>query len=83
FASAEGRNGGQFYTPNCIVRLLVEMLAPYKGRIFDPCCGSSGRFAQSEKCDASASVRTAEFSSISDGGGEFPHGGPEMRDYAK
>ena len=49
FASAEGKNGGQFYTPNCIVRLLVGMLAPYKGRIYDPCCGSGGMFVQSEK----------------------------------
>ena len=49
FASAEGKNGGQFYTPQCIVRLLVEMLAPYKGRIYDPCCGSGGMFVQSEK----------------------------------
>jgi type I restriction enzyme M protein len=49
FASAEGKNGGQFYTPNCVVRLLVEMLAPYKGRISDPCCGSGGMFVQSEK----------------------------------
>jgi type I restriction enzyme M protein len=49
FASAEGKNGGQFYTPSCIVRLLVEMLAPYKGRVYDPCCGSGGMFVQSEK----------------------------------
>lgn len=49
FASAEGKNGGQFYTPSCVVRLLVEMLAPYKGRIYDPCCGSGGMFVQSEK----------------------------------
>ncbi|HRX87843.1 MAG TPA: class I SAM-dependent DNA methyltransferase [Steroidobacteraceae bacterium] len=49
FASAEGRNGGQFYTPNCVVRCLVEMLAPYKGRIYDPACGSGGMFVQSEK----------------------------------
>ena len=49
FASAEGKNGGQFYTPSCIVRTLVEMLAPYKGRIYDPCCGSGGMFVQSEK----------------------------------
>jgi type I restriction enzyme M protein len=49
FASAEGKNGGQFYTPSCVVRVLVEMLAPYKGRIFDPCCGSGGMFVQSEK----------------------------------
>jgi type I restriction enzyme M protein len=49
FASAEGKNGGQFYTPNCVVRLLVEMLAPYKGRIYDPCCGSGGMFVQSER----------------------------------
>src|SRR2546430_9059804 len=49
FASAEGKKGGQFYTPRSIVRLLVEMLEPYKGRIFDPCCGSGGMFVQSEK----------------------------------
>ena len=42
FASAEGKNGGQFYTPSCVVRLLVEMLAPYKGRIYDPACGTGG-----------------------------------------
>jgi len=49
FAAAEGKKGGQFYTPRCIVRLLVEMLAPYKGRVYDPCCGSGGMFVQSEK----------------------------------
>src|ERR1700761_9410416 len=49
FASAEGKNGGQFYTPNCVVRVLVDMLAPYKGRVYDPCCGSGGMFVQSEK----------------------------------
>mgnify|MGYP000053032031 CR=1 FL=1 len=49
FASAEGKKGGQFYTPRCVVRVLVEMLAPYKGRVYDPCCGSGGMFIQSEK----------------------------------
>src|SRR5712671_827236 len=49
FASAEGKKGGQFYTPRCVVQLLVEMLAPYKGRVFDPCCGSGGMFVQSVK----------------------------------
>ncbi|MBL9076031.1 MAG: SAM-dependent DNA methyltransferase [Planctomycetes bacterium] len=49
FAAAEGKKGGQFYTPQCVVRVLVEMLAPYKGRVFDPCCGSGGMFVQSEK----------------------------------
>ncbi|WP_058868181.1 class I SAM-dependent DNA methyltransferase [Chloracidobacterium thermophilum] len=49
FASAEGKRGGQFYTPHCVVRVLVEMLAPYKGRVYDPCCGSGGMFVQSEK----------------------------------
>ena len=49
FASAEGKNGGQFYTPSCVVRCLVEMLGPYKGRIYDPCCGSGGMFVQSER----------------------------------
>ncbi len=49
FADAEGKKGGQFYTPRSIVRLLVAMLEPFKGRIFDPCCGSGGMFVQSEK----------------------------------
>jgi len=49
FASAEGKKGGQFYTPRCVVQLLVAMLAPYKGRVFDPCNGSGGMFVQSEK----------------------------------
>lgn len=49
FALAEGRKGGQFYTPRSVVELLVEMLEPYKGRVFDPCCGSGGMFVQSEK----------------------------------
>src|SRR5688572_8238326 len=48
FASAEGKSGGQFYTPSRVVRVLVEMLAPYKGRVYDPCCGSGGMFVQSE-----------------------------------
>jgi type I restriction enzyme M protein len=49
FASAEGKKGGQFYTPRCVVQLLVEMLAPYRGRVYDPCCGSGGMFVQSVK----------------------------------
>lgn len=49
FALAEGKQGGQFYTPKSIVGLLVQMLEPYKGRVFDPCCGSGGMFVQSEK----------------------------------
>ena len=49
FALAEGKKGGQFYTPGCIVRVLVDMLAPYKGRVYDPCCGSGGMFVQSER----------------------------------
>ena len=47
FAGAEGKKGGEFYTPRCVVRLLVEMLEPYSGRVYDPCCGSSGMFVQS------------------------------------
>ncbi|MBN1155828.1 SAM-dependent DNA methyltransferase [candidate division KSB1 bacterium] len=49
FADAEGKKGGQFYTPRSIVRLLVAMIAPYKGRVYDPCCGSGGMFVQSER----------------------------------
>ena len=49
FAGAEGKRGGEFYTPRSVVRLLVAMLEPYKGRIYDPCCGSGGMFVQSER----------------------------------
>jgi type I restriction enzyme M protein len=49
FANAEGKAGGEFYTPRSVVRLLVEMIEPYKGRAFDPCCGSGGMFVQSEE----------------------------------
>ncbi len=49
FSDAEGKKGGQFYTPRCIVKLLVDMIEPFKGRIFDPACGSGGMFVQSEK----------------------------------
>lgn len=49
FASAEGKKGGQFYTPAHVVHVLVEMIAPYRGRVYDPCCGSGGMFVQSEK----------------------------------
>ena len=47
FANAEGKKGGEFYTPRCVVKVLVEMLEPYRGRVYDPCCGSSGMFVQS------------------------------------
>lgn len=47
FASAEGKKGGEFYTPQCVVKLLVEMIEPYRGRVYDPCCGSGGMFVQS------------------------------------
>ena len=49
FAGAEGKRGGEFYTPRSVVRVLVEMLEPYSGRVYDPCCGSGGMFVQSEK----------------------------------
>jgi len=49
FASAEGKGGGEFYTPASVVKLLVRMIEPYKGRVFDPCCGSGGMFVQSER----------------------------------
>jgi type I restriction enzyme M protein len=49
FAGAEGKRGGEFYTPRSVVRVLVEMLEPYAGRVYDPCCGSGGMFVQSEK----------------------------------
>ncbi len=49
FVSAEGKRGGQFYTPRCVVKIMTEMIEPYKGRVYDPCCGSGGMFVQSEK----------------------------------
>ena len=49
FANAEGKGGGEFYTPRSVVRVLVEMLEPFKGRVYDPCCGSGGMFVQSER----------------------------------
>ncbi len=49
FAEAEGRRGGEFYTPSCVVRTLVEVIKPYKGRVYDPACGSGGMFVQSAK----------------------------------
>ncbi|MEG6550330.1 class I SAM-dependent DNA methyltransferase [Desulfocurvibacter africanus] len=49
FAGSEGKRGGEFYTPRSVVRIMVEMLEPYKGRVYDPCCGSGGMFVQSEK----------------------------------
>lgn len=49
FAAAEGKGGGEFYTPQCVVKILVRMIEPYRGRVFDPCCGSGGMFVQSER----------------------------------
>jgi type I restriction enzyme M protein len=62
FASAEGKKGGQFYTPKSVVTLLVEMLEPYQGRIYDPCCGSGGMFVQSEKFIAQHGGRVGDIS---------------------
>jgi type I restriction enzyme M protein len=62
FASAEGKKGGQFYTPSHVVRVLVEMLAPYRGRVYDPCCGSGGMFVQSEKFIEARAGRIGEIS---------------------
>ncbi len=62
FASAEGKKGGEFYTPRCVVKLLVEMLEPYKGRVYDPCCGSSGMFVQSEEFIAAHGGRLGDIS---------------------
>lgn len=62
FALAEGKQGGQFYTPKSIVTLLVNMLEPYQGRVFDPCCGSGGMFVQSEKFVAAHQGRIEDIS---------------------
>jgi type I restriction enzyme M protein len=62
FASAEGKKGGQFYTPSHVVRVLVAILAPYKGRVYDPCCGSGGMFVSSEKFIEAHSGRIGDIS---------------------
>ena len=62
FASKEGKRGGEFYTPRCIVKLLVEMIEPYQGRVYDPCCGSSGMFVQSEEFIAAHGGRLDDIS---------------------
>lgn len=62
FALAEGKKGGQFYTPRSVVELLVEMLEPYNGRVFDPCCGSGGMFVHSEKFVTSHQGRVNDIS---------------------
>ncbi|MCJ7484046.1 MAG: type I restriction-modification system subunit M [Thermodesulfovibrionales bacterium] len=62
FASTEGKSGGQFYTPRSVVRVLVEMLSPYKGRVYDPCCGSGGMFVSSEKFIESHSGKLGDIS---------------------
>lgn len=62
FASAEGKGGGEFYTPTSVVKVLVEMLEPYKGRIYDPACGSGGMFIQSEKFVEEHQGRTQDLS---------------------
>ena len=68
FASAEGKKGGEFYTPRCIVKLLVEMLEPYQGRVYDPCCGSSGMFVQSVEFIRAHATGNGN-------GGQVPEGG--------
>ena len=62
FAAAEGKKGGQFYTPRSIVKVLVEMIEPYSGRVYDPCCGSGGMFVQSEKFVESHEGRLGDIS---------------------
>lgn len=60
FAGAEGKRGGEFYTPRSVVRTLVEMLEPYNGRVYDPCCGSGGMFVQSERFVTEHGGRTGD-----------------------
>lgn len=62
FAGAEGKQGGEFYTPAPLVRVLVEMLAPFRGRVYDPCCGSGGMFVQSERFVEEHSGRLGDIS---------------------
>ena len=75
FASAEGKKGGEFYTPRCVVKLLVEMLEPYQGRVYDPCCGSSGMFVQSvEFIQAHATGNGNARLGLRSGSGKVPQG---------
>ncbi len=75
FASTEGKKGGEFYTPRCVVKLLVEMLEPYQGRVYDPCCGSSGMFVQSvEFIQAHATGNGNARHGPRSGGEKAPHG---------
>ena len=75
FASAEGKKGGEFYTPRCVVKLLVEMLEPWQGRVYDPCCGSSGMFVQSvEFIQAHATGNGNTGPGLRSGGGKVPKG---------
>ena len=69
------RSGGQFYTPRCVVRVLVEMLAPYKGRVYDPCCGSGGMFVQSEKFVEAHGGKLGDISHLRPGVATTPPGG--------
>jgi type I restriction enzyme M protein len=62
FAAAEGKSGGEFYTPQCVVKLLVEMIEPLKGRVYDPCCGSGGMFVSSERFVVAHGGRRADLS---------------------
>jgi len=71
FASAEGKLGGQFYTPQCVVKTLVAMLEPYKGRVLDPCCGSGGMFVQAAKF--------VQSHTSSNGNGKKPKVSPTVR----
>ena len=74
FASAEGKKGGEFYTPRCIVKLLVEMLEPYQGRVYDPCCGSSGMFVQSVEFIRAHATGLPAGKTGSGNGGKLPRG---------
>ena len=76
FASAEGKKGGQFYTPSRVVRVLVEMLAPYKGRVYDPCCGSGGMFVQARNSSRPTPASSATSRSMARSRTTPPGGSP-------
>jgi len=80
FASAEGKKGGEFYTPRCIVRLLVEMLEPYCGRVYDPCCGSGGMLSSPWNSSAPTPPATA---TCLPAGRRRPAPGPTSRSTAR
>ena len=80
FAGSEGKRGGEFYTPRSVVRVLVEMLEPYKGRVYDPCCCSGGMFVQPEKLAKELASRGIAANTVAPSAIETDIAGGSVRD---